>query len=80
MGGADFTGAKTSTYTANTLRRTTQLCYFGNTTSVSFVEWFRTKFVKAIPIEKLKKLYRRHGMRLLFLPAYSPDYNPVEKS
>jgi transposase len=32
------------------------------------------------PPKKLKKLCRCHGMRLLFLPAYSPDYNPIEKS
>jgi transposase len=70
------------------------LCYSGNTTSASFVEWFRTKFVKVVPKgttvimdnasfhppKKLKTLCRRHGMRLLFLPAYSPDYNPIEKS
>ncbi|MDR0409403.1 MAG: transposase [Spirochaetaceae bacterium] len=30
--------------------------------------------------KKLKNLWRRHGIRLLFLPAYSPDYNPIEKS
>jgi transposase len=68
-------------------------CYSENTTSASFVEWFRTKFVKAIPRgttvimdnasfhppQKLKNLCRRHGMKLLFLPAYSPDYNPIEK-
>ncbi|MDR0764957.1 MAG: transposase [Synergistaceae bacterium] len=23
---------------------------------------------------------RRHGVKLLFLPAYSPDYNPIEKT
>jgi putative transposase len=70
------------------------LCYSGNTTSASFVEWLRTKFVKAAPKgatvimdnasfhppKKLKNLCRRHGMRLPFLPTYSPDYNPVEKS
>jgi putative transposase len=32
------------------------------------------------PPEKLKNLCRRHGMKLLFLLAYSPDYNPTEKS
>jgi transposase len=32
------------------------------------------------PHKKLKNPCRRHGMRLLFLPAYSPDYNPIEKS
>jgi transposase len=53
---------------------------------------FRTKFVKAVPkgttvimdsasfhpSRKLKNLCRRHGMGLLFLPACSPDYNPIE--
>jgi len=29
--------------------------------------------------EKLKKLARGQ-VRLLFLPPYSPDYNPIEKS
>jgi transposase len=32
------------------------------------------------PPKKLKDLCRRHGMKLLLLPAYSPDYNPIEKS
>jgi putative transposase len=32
------------------------------------------------PPEKLKNLCRRHGIKLLFLPAYSPDYTPIEKS
>jgi transposase len=32
------------------------------------------------PRKKLKNLCRRHGIKLLFLPAYSPDYNPIEKS
>jgi transposase len=32
------------------------------------------------PPKELKNLCRRHGTRLLFLPAYSPDYNPIEKS
>jgi transposase len=30
--------------------------------------------------KKLKNLCRCHGIKLLFLPAYSPDYNPIEKS
>jgi transposase len=32
------------------------------------------------PPKKLKNLCRRHGVMLLFLPAYSPDYNPIEKT
>ena len=31
------------------------------------------------PKKKLINLARRHGIRLLFLPPYSPDYNPIEK-
>lgn len=30
--------------------------------------------------EKLRNLARRHGLKLLFLPAYSPDFNPIEKT
>jgi hypothetical protein len=70
------------------------LCCSGNTANASFVEWFRTKFIKAVPKgttvimdnasfhppKKLKNLCRRHGIKLLFLPAYSPDYNPIEKT
>jgi transposase len=70
------------------------LRYSGNTASASFVERFRTKFVKAAPkgaavimdnasfhpSKKLKNLRRRRGARPLFLPACSPDYNPIEKS
>lgn len=29
---------------------------------------------------KLRNLARRHGMKILFLPPYSPDFNPIEKS
>jgi transposase len=28
--------------------------------------------------KKLRNLARRHGVKLLFLPAYSPDFNPIE--
>jgi transposase len=69
-------------------------CYSWNTTSASFIEWFKTKFIKEVPKgttaimdnasfhppKKLKNLCRRHGIKLLFLPAYSPDYNPIERS
>ena len=68
------------------------LCYTENTTSLFFVDWFRKLFVKVIPKgvtvimdnatyhpkKKLRNLARRHGIKLLFLPPYSPDYNPVE--
>jgi transposase len=30
--------------------------------------------------KKLRNLARRHGMKLLFLPPYSPDFNPIERT
>ena len=69
------------------------LCYKQNTDSAFFENWFKTTLVKSIEKSstiildrasfhrktKLKNLARRHGMKVLFLPAYSPDYNPIEK-
>ena len=59
-----------------------------------FTEWFRKIPVKSVPKgsavitgnasfqpkPKLQNLARRHGLRLLFLPPYSPDFNPIEKT
>ncbi|MCL1919422.1 MAG: transposase [Peptococcaceae bacterium] len=69
------------------------LCFEHTANSEFFVHWFKTKLLKAIPKgstiimdnathhpkKKLRNLARRHGMRLLFLPTYSPDLNPIEK-
>jgi len=69
-------------------------CYTENTTGEFFENWFRKKLVKSVPRgytiimdnasfhrkKKLRNLARRHGLKLLFLPAYSPDYNPIEKT
>jgi hypothetical protein len=69
------------------------LCYTQNTNSGFFENWFRKTLVKSVDKgstiildkayfhrkTKLKNLARRHGMKILFLPAYSPDYNPIEK-
>jgi transposase len=69
------------------------LCYRHTMNSDFFVEWFRTKLVKSIPKgstiimdnashhpkKRLANLARRHGMKLEFLPTYSPDFNPLEK-
>jgi transposase len=67
-------------------------CYTRNTTGEFFEEWFKTRLVKSIPKgvtivmdnasfhrkKKLRNLARRHGVKLLFLPPYSPDFNPIE--
>ena len=69
-------------------------CYVENMTGPLFTEWFRKILVKSVPKgstvimdnasfhlkPKLKNLARRHGIRLLFLPPYSPDFNPIEKT
>jgi transposase len=62
---------------------------------VFFEGWFENNLLKAIPEgegftvimdgasfhrkKRLRKL-ARGKIRLLFLPPYSPDYNPIEKS
>jgi transposase len=69
------------------------LCYKHTMNGIFFVEWFRTKLVKSIPKgftitmdnathhpkKRLTNIARRHGMKLEFLPTYSPDLNPIEK-
>lgn len=69
------------------------LCYKHTMNGSFFADWFRKKLVKNIPKgstiimdnashhpkTRLKNLAKRHGMRLLFLPTYSPDLNPIEK-
>jgi isftu1 transposase len=68
-------------------------CYKHSTDSAYFEDWFENYFLKEIPKgctaimdnarfhskERLRKL-ARGKVRLLFLPPYSPDYNPIEKS
>jgi len=69
------------------------LCYRHTMNGDFFVDWFRTRLVKSIPKgstiildnashhpkTRLYNLARRHGMKLLFLPTYSPDFNMIEK-
>ncbi|MDO4585487.1 MAG: transposase [Planctomycetia bacterium] len=69
-------------------------CYTESMTSRLFTEWFRKNLVKSVPKgssvimdnasfhpkRKLQNLVRRHGLRLLFLPPYLPDFNPIEKT
>jgi transposase len=66
-------------------------CYNHSTDSAYFEDWFENYFLKEIPKgytaitdnagfhpnERLRKL-ARDKVRLLFLPPYSPDYNPIE--
>jgi transposase len=68
-------------------------CYTHSTDSAFFENWFESYFLKEISKgytaildnakfhskKRLRKL-ARGKVRLLFLPPYSPDYNPIEKS
>ena len=68
-------------------------CYKQTTEAGFFEGWFEESMLKEIPNgytiimdnarfhrkKKLRKL-ARGKVRLLFLPPYSPDYNPIEKS
>jgi len=70
-------------------------CYNHTTDSEFFENWFENRLLKEIPEgegytiimdnasfhrqKKLKKLARGKAL-LLFLPPYSPDYNPIEKT
>jgi transposase len=68
-------------------------CYRRTTDSELFEYWFKDCLLKKIPKgytvimdnarfhrkKELRKL-ARGNVRLLFLPPYSPDYNPIEKS
>ena len=68
-------------------------CYRQTTDGDYFESWFEDCILKEIPKgytaimdnakfhrkEELRKM-ARGKIRLLFLPPYSPDYNPIEKS
>jgi transposase len=69
-------------------------CYTHNTTSAFFEDWFEWELLSIVPKgsaiifdnasfhrkKHLAKIAERYGVYLLFLPPYSPDYNPIEKS
>jgi transposase len=69
-------------------------CYNHTTNSEFFEQWFAECFLKVIPKgytaimdnasfhrkSKLYELAEEAGVGLLFLPPYSPDFNPIEKS
>jgi transposase len=68
-------------------------CYKQTTDSEFFESWFENCFLKEIPkgctaILDNARFHRKKQLRklawgkvrLIFLPAYSPDYNPIEKT
>ena len=71
-------------------------CYRNTTDAAFFERWFSERLLKEVPrgctiimdnasfhrkrelLKRIKKARRK--INLLFLPAYSPDLNPIEKS
>ena len=69
-------------------------CYNHTTTANFFEDWFEFGLLGLLPEKTLiimdnasfhrkkhlSKIAIRHGVYLLFLPPYSPDFNPIEVS
>ena len=69
------------------------LQYDGRTDHRLFETWFETRLCRALKKEDvvvmdnatfhrkktLRKIAERFGVRVIFLPPYSPDLNPIEK-
>jgi transposase len=68
-------------------------CYSGSMTGDHFERWFEFKLLKDIKTgsviimdrasfhrkKQLEEICGKAKVNLLFLPAYSPDFNPIEK-
>jgi len=69
-------------------------CYEYSTTGAFFEDWFEFELIPLLPENAmvimdnasfhrkntLYKIASRYGVGLLFLPPYSPDFNPIEHS
>jgi len=69
-------------------------CYEHSTTAAFFEDWFEFELIPLLPENSLvimdnasfhrkKVLFEianRYGINLLFLPPYSPEFNPIEHS
>ena len=67
--------------------------YKHTTNKAFFLDWFENDLLSLVPCghtvildnasfhpkKELKIIAERYGVELLFLPAYSPDFNPIEK-
>ena len=68
---------------------------YGHTTTAAFFEeWFEWELLSVVPEgsiivmdnasfhrkNKLNEIASRYGAAVLFLPPYSPEFNPIEKS
>jgi transposase len=68
-------------------------CYSGSMTGGRFERWFESKLLNSVQTgstiimecasfhrkKPLEEICGKAKVNLLFLPAYSPDFNPIEK-
>ena len=66
--------------------------YKHTTNNPFFLDWFEYDLLSLVPCgftiimdnasfntkKELEKISKRYGVNLLFLPVYSPDFNPIE--
>jgi len=69
-------------------------CYEHSTTSAFFEDWFEFELIPLLPMgavivmdnatfhrkNALWKIAEKYGVFVLFLPPYSPEFNPIEHS
>ena len=76
------------------LKRFSPLLFSGTGTTIRFNRWLEQSFIPALrpgqtvvmdnaaihKSQETKQLIGKAGCELLFLPPYSPDFNPIEKT
>ena len=74
-------------------KRTAPECYNGSMTGIRFEKWFEFKLINKVQTgcsiimdrasfhrkKQLEEVCGKAKVNLMFLPAYSPDFNPIEK-
>lgn len=74
-------------------KKTAPECYNGSMTGERFERWFETNLLKKVESgcviimdrasfhrkKQLEEICMKGEVKLLLLPAYSPDFNPIEK-
>jgi transposase len=81
------------THSKNGTKKIAPECYNGSMTGERFERWFEYKLLNTVNTgstiimdrasfhrkKQLEALCGKAKVNLLFLPAYSPDFNPIEK-
>jgi transposase len=81
-------------YDAGGVRHLAPQCYQGTMNGERFEEWFENSLLKTVEKGKtiimdrasfhrkkpLEELCKKHEVSLWYLPPYSPDFNPIERT